>query len=76
VFPRPTGDFARLESQLTDRLIRFATALAVVAVACIAAIISYQHAHEFLSTPWHLFLIGVGCCATMLFGTVAGGAGK
>ena len=31
---------------MTDRLIRITTALAVVAVAVVAAIISYQHAHE------------------------------
>jgi hypothetical protein len=29
---------------VTDRLIRLTMALAVVAVACVAAIISYQHA--------------------------------
>jgi Protein of unknown function (DUF2637) len=37
-------------SALTDRLIRVTTALAVVAVACVAAIISYQHAYELVST--------------------------
>ncbi len=31
---------------MTDRLIKFTTALAVVAVASVAAIISYQHAYE------------------------------
>jgi hypothetical protein len=31
---------------VTDRLIRITTALAVVAVAVVAAIISYQHAYE------------------------------
>ena len=31
---------------MTDRLIRITTALAVVAVAVIAAIISYQHVYE------------------------------
>ena len=31
---------------MTDRLIRFTTALAVIAVASVAAIISYQHAYE------------------------------
>ncbi|HUZ54698.1 MAG TPA: DUF2637 domain-containing protein [Streptosporangiaceae bacterium] len=31
---------------MTDRLIRITTALAVVAVAAVAAIISYQHAYE------------------------------
>jgi hypothetical protein len=31
---------------VTDRLIRITTALAVVAVAVVAAVISYQHAHE------------------------------
>jgi len=31
---------------MTERLIRTTTALAVVAVAAVAAIISYQHAYE------------------------------
>jgi len=31
---------------VTDRLIRITTALAVVAVALVAAVISYQHAYE------------------------------
>ena len=31
---------------MTDRLIRITTALAVVAVAIVAAIICYQHAYE------------------------------
>ena len=31
---------------MTDRLIRITTALAVVAVALVAAVISYQHAFE------------------------------
>jgi Protein of unknown function (DUF2637) len=31
---------------MTDRLIRITTAFTVVAVACVAAIISYQHAYE------------------------------
>lgn len=44
------ADSARPESALTDRLIRLTTALAVVAVACVAAIISYQHAYELVST--------------------------
>jgi hypothetical protein len=35
---------------VTDRLIRLTTALAVVAVARVAAIISYQHAYELVST--------------------------
>ena len=35
---------------MTDRLIRLTTALAVVAVARVAAIISYQHAYELVST--------------------------
>ena len=34
---------------MTDRLIRITTALAVVAVAGVAAIISYQHAYELVS---------------------------
>jgi hypothetical protein len=35
---------------VTDRLIRLTTALAVVAVASVAAIISYQHAYELIRT--------------------------
>jgi hypothetical protein len=35
---------------VTDRLIRLTTALAVVAVASVAAIISYQHAYELVRT--------------------------
>jgi Protein of unknown function (DUF2637) len=35
---------------VTDRLIRITTALAVLAVACVAAIISYQHAYELVSS--------------------------
>ena len=35
---------------MTDRLIRITTALAVVAVAGVAAIISYQHAFELVTT--------------------------
>jgi peptidoglycan/LPS O-acetylase OafA/YrhL len=35
---------------MTDRLIRITTALAVVAVAGVAAIISYQHAYELVTT--------------------------
>jgi hypothetical protein len=35
---------------MTDRLIRITTALAVVAVAGVAAIISYQHAYELVSS--------------------------
>ena len=31
---------------MTDRLIRITTALAVVAVAVVAAVVSYQHAYE------------------------------
>ena len=34
---------------MTDRLIRITTALAVVAVAVVAAIISYQHAYELVA---------------------------
>jgi hypothetical protein len=43
---------------VTDRLIRITTALAVLAVAGVAAIISYQHAYELVSShgehrsPW------------------------
>ena len=35
---------------MTDRLIRITTALAVLAVAGVAAIISYQHAYELVTT--------------------------
>lgn len=35
---------------MMDRLIRITTALAVVAVAGVAAIISYQHAYELVSS--------------------------
>jgi len=35
---------------VTDRLIRVTTALAVIAVASVAAIISYQHAYELVHT--------------------------
>ena len=35
---------------MTDRLIRITTALAVVAVASVAAIISYQHAYELVTS--------------------------
>jgi hypothetical protein len=35
---------------MTDRLIRITTALAVIAVAGVAAIISYQHAYELVSS--------------------------
>jgi hypothetical protein len=35
---------------MTDRLIRLTTALAVVAVAGIAAVISYQHAYELVTS--------------------------
>ena len=41
--------FAR-SSALTDHLIRVTTALAVVTVACVAAITSYQHAYGLVST--------------------------
>jgi hypothetical protein len=37
-------DFMPRGAAVTDRLIWITTALAVVAVACVAAIISYQHA--------------------------------
>lgn len=35
---------------MTDRLIRIATALAVATVAAVAAVISYRHAYELVST--------------------------
>jgi hypothetical protein len=36
---------------VTDRLIRITTALAVVAVAIVAAVISYEHAYELVRSP-------------------------
>lgn len=38
------------EAGLTDQLIRITTALAVAAVAAVAAIISYRHAYELVTT--------------------------
>ena len=35
---------------MTDRLIRITTALAVATVAAVAAVISYRHAYELVST--------------------------
>ena len=35
---------------MTDRLIRFTAALAVAGVAAVAAVISYRHAYELVST--------------------------
>jgi hypothetical protein len=35
---------------MTDRLIRLTTALAVLMVAGVAAVISYQHAYEFVTS--------------------------
>jgi hypothetical protein len=35
---------------MTDRLIRLTTALAVLMVAGVAAVISYQHAYELVTT--------------------------
>jgi uncharacterized protein DUF2637 len=35
---------------MTDRLIRITTALAVATVAAVAAVISYRHAYELMST--------------------------
>jgi hypothetical protein len=35
---------------MTDKLIRITTALAVAGVATVAAIISYRHAYELVST--------------------------
>jgi hypothetical protein len=35
---------------VTDRFIRLTTALAVVAVAGVAAVISYQHAYELVTS--------------------------
>ncbi len=37
---------------MTDRLIRITTALAVVAVAAVAAIISYQHANQLVRSRY------------------------
>ncbi|MBV9796122.1 MAG: DUF2637 domain-containing protein [Actinobacteria bacterium] len=36
---------------MTDRLIRITTAIAVMAVALVAAVISYQHAYELVCSP-------------------------
>jgi hypothetical protein len=47
MFPRSADSVLRSPA-LTDHLIRVTTALAVV--ACVAAIISYQHAYELVST--------------------------
>jgi Protein of unknown function (DUF2637) len=43
---------------VTDRLIRITTALAVVAVAGVAAIISYQHAYELVTSHGETGLTG------------------
>jgi Protein of unknown function (DUF2637) len=43
---------------MTDRLIRITTALAVVAVAGVAAIISYQHAYELVTSHGETGLTG------------------
>jgi hypothetical protein len=45
-----SADSPRSSWTLTDRLIRLTTAFAVIAVACVAAIIFYQHAYELVST--------------------------
>lgn len=52
---------------MTDRLIRITTALAVVAVAGVAAIISYQHAYELVTSHGE-----VGLTARLLPFTVDG----
>src|ERR1700744_605418 len=52
---------------MTDRLIRITTALAVLAVAGVAAIISYQHAYELVSSHGE-----AGVTARMLPFTVDG----
>jgi hypothetical protein len=45
-----SNDSVARSSALTDHLIRFTTAFAVITVASVAAIISYQHAYELVST--------------------------
>jgi Protein of unknown function (DUF2637) len=52
---------------VTDRLIRFTTALAVIAVGSVAAIISYQHAYELVRSHGE-----VGLTARLLPFTVDG----
>jgi hypothetical protein len=47
---RPHRSRAPSGAAVTDRLIRITTALAVVAVAGVAAIISYQHAYELVTS--------------------------
>lgn len=48
---RPARDLAPPGTEVvTDRLIRVTTALAVLMVASVAAIISYQHAYELVTT--------------------------
>ena len=64
---------------MTDRLIRITTALAVVAVAVVAAIISYQHAYELVRS--HGESGGDGPVAAVHggrpdLGRVHGGAGR
>lgn len=44
------GSEVAAEAGMTDRLIRITTALAVTAVATVAAVISYRHAYELVST--------------------------
>lgn len=50
MFTRTNNALTPWRATVTDRLIRITTALAVVAVACVAAIISYEHAYELIST--------------------------
>jgi hypothetical protein len=45
----PRAVLARGAGAVMDRLIRITTALAVMAVAVVAAVISYQHAYELVS---------------------------
>src|SRR5271156_516837 len=58
---------ARRAGAVTDRLIRITTALAVVAVAVVAAVISYQHAFELVRSQG-----GGGVTARLLPFTVDG----
>src|ERR1035437_741450 len=47
---RPDRDGAPRGAAMTDKLIRITTALAVATVATVAAVISYRHAYELVST--------------------------
>jgi hypothetical protein len=64
---------------VTDRLIRITTALAVVAVAMVAAIISYQHAYELVRSPGEFGLTARLLPFTvdgLILGRLHGGTGR